>query len=265
MEENRKVIVIAIIVVAVIVVALGIYFLFFHGKGKEAPAVQEVTEKPIQAAEEAGAGVRAPEPIKVALDESDSPVRDLAKGLSSNPDFALWLMSKDLIRKFTAAVDNIAQGQSPRAQVDFFSPKGKFRVIKKKGLIYLDAEDYIRYNPVADAFASLDTKSCVRLYRQLRIPIQEAYAELGYPDQDFNETLTEAIVELLKVPAVQGDIRLEEKVVSYALADPKLENLSEAQKHLLRMGPENVQKIQDKLREFASELGIPAARLPHAR
>ena len=51
-------------------------------------------------------------------------------------------------------------------------------------------------------------------------------------------------------------------MVTYKIADPKLEELSAPQKHLLRMGTENVLKIQDKLREFAIELGIPESELP---
>ncbi len=85
---------------------------------------------------------------------------------------------------------------------------------------------------------------------------------MGYPEEDFDKTLDEAIVELLKVPVVKGEILLESKVISYAMADPKLEDLSEAQKHLLRMGPENVRKIQAKLREIGLALGIPENKLP---
>jgi hypothetical protein len=107
----------------------------------------------------------------------------------------------------------------------------------------------------------LDTRGTVRLYKQLKPVIQEAYKDLGYPDTDFEDTLTKAIVELLKVPVVK-DVLLEKKIISYAMVDPELESLSQAQKHLLRMGPENILRIQSKLREFAQELGIPSRRLP---
>ncbi len=46
------------------------------------------------------------------------------------------------------------------------------------------------------------------------------------------------------------------KVKTYRYVDPKLEALSPAQKQLLRMGPENAQKIQAKLRELAGVLGL---------
>ena len=43
---------------------------------------------------------------------------------------------------------------------------------------------------------------------------------------------------------------------------PQLQELSAAQKQLLRMGPQNVRTVQSKLREIATALGIPASRLP---
>jgi len=265
MEENRKVILGAVIFFILIALGVGIYYVFFREKAKEAPP-SPVSEQPTQASvEKPLVEEKGPRPVEVALDQSDELVRELARGLSSNPQMASWLLSKDLIRKFTAAVDNIAQGMSPRAQVDFFSPQGRFKVIKKKGLFYPNPGSYTRYNPAVEVFLSLNVKGCVQLYRQLEAPIQEAYRELGYPEQKFDDTLILAIIELLEVPVVQTEMLLEESVISYTISDPELENLSEAQKHLLRMGPENVKKIQAKLREFASELEIPVNKLPRPR
>jgi hypothetical protein len=48
----------------------------------------------------------------------------------------------------------------------------------------------------------------------------------------------------------------------FAYADARLENLSAAQKHLLRMGPRNVRIIQQTLHELGVAFGIPADRLP---
>ncbi len=85
---------------------------------------------------------------------------------------------------------------------------------------------------------------------------------MGPPTADFDPVLEGAIVELLKVPVVQGDVELAPSGIVYSFVDPKLEELSAAQKHLLRMGPQNIQAVQKKLREIAQYLGIPATRLP---
>jgi len=266
MEEKKKVIVGVVIVIAVIVIAVGVYYFLLREKPKEAVPAPVAAPAPVQPrVEEPVVKEKAPETIEVELNKSDELLRELTKGLSLSATFPSWMMTKNLIRKFVAATDNIAQGMSPRSQVTFFSPKGRFKVVQKEDVFYVDSADYARYNPAVEVFLSLDSKGCVDLYRKLKAPIQEAYKELGYPNRDFNKTLTLAIIELLKVPVVRGEIRLEERVISYGLSDPKLEALSDAQKHLLRMGPENVLKVQLKLREIATELGISANRIPRSR
>jgi hypothetical protein len=66
------------------------------------------------------------------------------------------------------------------------------------------------------------------------------------------------------VPVVQGEVELAPSGIVYAYVYPRLEEMSGAQKHLLRMGPANVQVIQGKLREIAGYLGIPGAKLPRS-
>lgn len=266
MAENIKVASIAVIIIVLIAISAGVYYFFIYEKPEEIPPVEQVQqEQPAQVPAEELVIEEAPELIQVELDESDDTIRNMAEELSPHPDAASWLMSKDLIRKFVGAVDNIANGLSPRSQIDFFTLEESFKIIEKDGLYYVDHEGYDRYNLVGDVFSSLDSEGWVKLYEQSALLIQEAYKDLGYPEEDFDKTLTAAIVELLKAPVVEGDILLEAKVVSYTMADPELENLSEVQKHLIRMGPENVQKIQAKLREIGLALGIPENKLPQAR
>jgi hypothetical protein len=74
-------------------------------------------------------------------------------------------------------------------------------------------------------------------------------------------------VGLLQAPVVDGDVRVEMggEGIGYRFADAKLEELTPAQKQLVRMGPRNLRIIQDRLRQFALALGIPASRLPAAQ
>jgi hypothetical protein len=256
MEEQKKVVLAGIIFVLLVVVAALIYYFFIYSKPQETtekievPQEQPLIEEKVQQEEEK---IR---PLDVGVDESDDVIRKLAGELSSHPKLAMWLMSEDLIRNFVGAVDNIANGQSPAPQIDFFKPEGDFAALDEVGEYFVDPESYKRYDLVAETFSSLDPDGTVRLYRQLSPAIQEAYKDLGYPDTDFNDTLKKAIMELLEVPLVQESIKLEKKVVTYTMVDSSLENLSSAQKHLLRMGPENVRVIQRQLRSLAMLLGF---------
>lgn len=265
-REYKKILWPGIIVVAIVVIGFGIYYFFLYEKPEEAPVVEEVKkEEPTEIQIEELDKEEVESVIKwdqIELDRSDNLVRESVTKLSSHPQVDVWLKNPNLIRKFVAVTDNIVDGLSPRSFVKFLAPRGRFEVFKKGGSLYLNPHSYIRYNRVADVFASLSTKECVKLYRELKPLIQKAYIQLGYPDRDFQDTLQSAIIELLETPVVEGDIMLERRIVTYMMVDPKLEQLSAAQKHLLRMGPRNVRKVQAKLREIALAFGIPESQLP---
>lgn len=256
MEEQKKVIIAGVIFILLVVAAAIVYYFFIYSKPQESEKTTEIAQQQPIAEEKVQPEEEKIEPLDVSLDESDDLVRKLAGELSSHPKLAMWLMSDELIRKFVAAVDNIANGQSPGAQVDFFKPEGEFKVIQEAGEYFLDPESYKRYDLVAEVFASLNPKGCVTLYKQLTPAIQEAYKDLGYPNADFNNTLKKAMMELLEVPIVEENIELEKEVVTYTLVDSDLETLSSAQKHLLRMGPDNVRVIKGSLRVMAQSLGF---------
>jgi hypothetical protein len=264
--EHKKVLQIAFGIFILLAICAGVYYLWVYKKPPKEAEPVEVS--PVAAAEKESLPGTQPEvPVLplVELDKSDDLVQQLASELSSHPRLIRWLQSKELIRRFVAGVDNIANGLSPRSNIEFFMPDGEYQAIKRDSVYYADPDGYSRYNPVVDVFISLDSQKCVSLFRGLKPLLQEAYRDLGYPNEDFEPTLIKAIVELLNAPVVDGTILLDKRVLSYVMLDPKLENLSEAQKHLLRMGPENVEAIQKKLREMALALGVPEGQLPQMR
>lgn len=271
MKKYKKVILIAIVLIALAGIGFGSYYFLIYQKRPKGPVSlpRKVTKEEKKPSPVPIAKIikkeEKPHEVVLELDSSDVMVRKLAKDLSSHPQLAVWLMNEDLIRRFVAAVDNIANGLSPRFHIEFLAPQGNFQVIKKGGRLYIDPASYKRYNLIVDVFASLDSEGCAKFYDRLKPLFQEAYRELGYPSKDFQEILFKAIIEFLKTPIVEGKILLKKKVITYEMVDPKLEQLSGAQKHLVRMGPQNVRKIQMKLREIALALGIPEDRLPQSR
>lgn len=265
MEENRKVIRIGLtILVVVAVVGALLYYVLEYRKPKiVTPEV--VPSEPVEIVESPKISEEMPEDIltlpRLELDTSDDIIRGLIQDVSSHPRLASWLKTQELVRKFVAAVDNIANGVSPRAQIDFFTPDRPFSASRGR----IAPESFDRYNPAADVFVSLDAVAAARLYRSLKPLIDEAYRDLGYPDRNFRDTLIRAMAELLAVPLVEGHVRVDRQVLSYVYADPELEKLSPAQKHFLRMGRDNIQVIQGKIREIAAALKIPEKSLPRPR
>ena len=255
---------------ALVAVGFGAYVLFLRRQPPPTSPAQEAV--PPAAAPAAPVAPASPEPPAAPgggepesvpattlppLAESDAVVRELAGGLSQHPGLSGWLSGQGLIQRFVAVVDNLAEGTSPRPHLLFLAPEASFQTVTRNGRLYVDPRSYGRYDGVADVLASLDPRAAVGLYRQLQPLCEEAYRELGHPPGRFDDVLAKAIQTLLATPVVEGEIELTPKVVTYAFADPRLEALSPAQRHLLRMGPRNVRLIQGELRALAAALGVP--------
>jgi hypothetical protein len=194
-----------------------------------------------------------------SLDASDGLVRELAQALSSHPLFGAWLGQQDLVRLVVVVVDNIAGGESPRPHLGFAAPKGSFAVVQRSGRVFIDPASYGRYDFFAAGVASLDAPACAELHRKLLPLTEAAYRELGHPQGGFSAGLGRAIAQLLAVPVLEGSVEVQAarrgNRIVHVYADAKLEALTPAQKHLLRMGPANVKRVQAKLRELAAALG----------
>jgi len=130
------------------------------------------------------------------------------------------------------------------------------------GRITTDPASYTRYDEIARVLAALDPEACAALYRRFEPLVDEVHAGLGAPDTPLRDVLGRAAAELLVAPRVIGEPELVFHVNHYRYADPNLERLSGAQKLVLRTGPANARRIQDKLREIALALGVPERDLP---
>ena len=256
-ESNRNMIGIFIALLVIVIAAVA-WWLRPGGEGEPVETVAVVTPAP---APTPTPGLEDRLSLRLAgttLSTSDAVVRELAAGLSANPKLAAWLVNEDLARRFVASVDNIASGVSPQTQLEFLRPAEGFEVDEKGGEIFvIDPSSYHRYDLPAQVFASFDTAGTVALYRELKPLIDEAYAEIGPRGRSFDDRLDAAFDQLLVVPVLEGSVRVNQLVVTYAWADEELEQLSSAQRHLLRMGPENVSLIQSKLGELRAALNAP--------
>jgi hypothetical protein len=194
------------------------------------------------------------------LDQSDALVRQLAGGLSSHPALKAWLATPRLIRGFAAAVENASLGASPSPNLTFLRPREPYRAVARTGPngeeLVPDPASYRRYDSVTEVFTSIDPQAAADVYRRLHGLVQEAYAELGYPDQSFDDALAQAFETLLQTPIPATAPLLERHVNTYRYADPQLEELPPLQKHLLRMGPDHAGRIKAQIRALAAELEL---------
>jgi len=237
-------------------------YVAFRWQPSRAPSTTAAPPAPTAATAPPALGGPA-EPVTIPpLDASDSVVRSLVQALSESPAVMAWLPTNGLIRNFTVVVANIADGATPAKHLKNLRPGSPFRVVERGGDTYVDPRTYDRYNVIADAVTSIDPAAAAKLYGTLKPRIEEANRELGVQNASFDRTLTRAIVALLETPVLDAPPRLKPKGIGYAYADERLENLTAAQRQLLRMGPRNARVIKARLREIALALGIPAAQLP---
>jgi hypothetical protein len=241
----------------IVAAAAAVYFVIGSRRTSEPAAVAPA---PVEQPRALGGSA---EPVVVPpLDESDALVRDLLRAISAHPVTAAWLTTDGLIRNFTVAVVNVAEGNTPAGDLRVLRPSAPFAVAERGDSLVIDPRSYHRYDGVAGAVAATDPAGAARLYATLKPRLEEAHGELGFSGTPFDQTLERAIVLVLGTPVVTDPVRVEPRGIGYAYADPKLENLAPAQKQLLRMGPQNVRSIKASLRDIALALGIPAARLP---
>lgn len=256
-HRNRRFLGIVAILALVIALLGGTYW--YLRRARSAPAAAVATQPA-----DAAVKVRQ-DPAELItlppLAETDPLVRELVSALSSNPVVASWLTTERLIVNFVVVTSKIADGQTPVTELKAVGPVPPFKARTVRGTLSIDPSSYHRYDRYAQAVSALDARGTVRLYETLKPRINEADKSFG-GSGEFNGQLERAIVELLKVPVVEGPVELKMSGIVYAYADPRLEGLSPAQKQLLRMGPDNVRAIQNKLREIAAVMQIPESRLP---
>ena len=254
------------VVVAVLAAAAAVaLYVAFGGRLSPGGTPPAERPKPIAAAVPVQPlGGAAPSIDLPPLNESDALVRQLVRQLSSHPQVAAWLATNDLIRNFTLIVTNIVEGQTLAPVLPALRPSSAFRVTEQSHNLYIDPRSYERYAGFTGAVASIEPAGSAKLYTMLKPRIEEAYVELGHRNTPFDRTFERAIVLLLNTPVQDGLVRVEpgSRGIGYVFAKGPLEALAVAQKQLLRMGPEHARTIQQRLREIALALGIPAERLP---
>jgi hypothetical protein len=177
--------------------------------------------------------------------------------LSAHPTYAALLVSDRLLEQFVLAVDAVAGGYSPRDELGPLRPQRQFLVREADGRLVPAAGTFHRYDLAADVVESISTAGAVDLYRSFQPRLEAIYAEVGWAAESFDTRLRQAVDHLLAVDGLSGAFELEQRAIVYAYADDHLEQLSNAQKQLLRMGPRNMARVVAKLRELRAEMDWP--------
>jgi hypothetical protein len=194
-------------------------------------------------------------PALPPLDQMDPYLRTLLRGLSARPELAAWLATDNLIQQMAWTIDRLSHGQSPAGELRVLAPEGVLSTIRAGRSRRIDESSYARYDGLADAFASVDPAAVATAYRTIRPRLNEAYAALGKTESSVDVAVQQALEVLIDTPIPSGPIVVVEgKGATWAFADPALEALTPAQKHLLRMGPRNAGRVIETLKAVRQQL-----------
>ncbi|MPY26489.1 DUF3014 domain-containing protein [Shewanella sp. YLB-07] len=271
-EKSANTNTLAIVAVAVAaIIAGGAYYYFQAGEPEPVPQpleIADIIEEPLVTVAD------IPEPVieeivetevievepqvqvepLPTLSNSDGYVHkktvEIADGMKIEP----LLVEKDLVRHFVVFVDNLAQGELARKVSPLKAPDRIFTVSDITNKTYLNPDSYHRYDLYANFVANLDEQQLAATYKELTPLLGEAFQELGYGEMSFNQRLLQAIDIMLAAPVIEQPIELDGVSVNYQFVDPQLEALPNAQKLLVRMGPENTKKVKAALRKLKKYL-----------
>lgn len=196
-----------------------------------------------------------PEPVEPdpePLDVSDPAIKSSLQEISTATDDSVnrMIVNEGLLQRFVVSVTNLANDEmAPNHQL-LTPPEQTFRVYSQAGKQWIDAASYKRYTPYVNMLESFESEALLGMYDIYKGDIQDKYAEIGDSDKNFNEVVLDAIDQLLDTPEVPVPVEVYTDSVTYKYTDPRLENLNEPQKQLLRTGPDNMRRIKAKLREI---------------
>lgn len=254
------------ILIIAVVIAIIAGWMFFSGSDDPEPEPEPVAVEPAPPAPEPEPEPEpdtAPEPppepepepiVLPPLDESDAFIREQAAEAAEDDAIQRILGTDQLVRRLTVVIENLAAGGVAREPLAFLAPQEKFKVIRDGERIRLDPAGYDRFDSLADTVTAIPAERAVQLLRTIEPLMGDAYAELGLQDVAVEDRLRTAIELLLETPEVEGPIELQQPAVVYEFADPRLEELKPAQKLLLRMGPDNADRVRERLREIRALL-----------
>ncbi len=215
---------------------------------KAPPPVAEVARSPAEPSEP------APSAALPSLDGSDDLFRTWARQVMGGQNVDAWLSTSGLVRRLVAAVSSASEGESPAMLLPFLAPEGAFEVVDREEQAFVAPSSWARYDGLAAMIAKLDARRAGAALKAMNPLLSVAWREVGRPGTTFRSALSGVLDQLLAVPVPEEVLELVPKGAVWAYAEPSLEALSPVQKHLLRMGPDNVRTVQAKLRELREAL-----------
>jgi len=255
--------------IAAVVVLAALFAIYeFLQSSPPAPAIAQVKVTPQPRAATASAPtasqvIESPQtqPPLPQLANSDDFVLTALADVLENPALMKIFNTDQLIHNIVATVDNLPQQSVTIKTPPFNPPTGRFLTSGTEGHLSISPGNANRYTAYVTLAVYADARKLVQLYVHLYPLFQQAYEELGYPNDSFNDQLNDTLDDLLNTPDIKDPIKLVQPKFFYVYADPDVEALSIGQKIMLRLGRKNIVIVKGKLNEIKQELALHVNQL----
>jgi hypothetical protein len=199
-----------------------------------------------------------PLPVLPSLDESDAWIQQKLPTYTWRKELLKLVINQDMIRRFVVFTDNFSQGNVAYEHSPLIEPSTKFLASEVKNGASSDwkwdESSTRRFTLYVDLLRSFDSETLVQWYFEMKPLIDQAYAELGYPDDNFTDVLHHAITKVLDMEIPKDSLDLVRPSVMFRYKDAEVEALDDADKLLLRLGKENLLVIKSVLLEINERL-----------
>lgn len=161
----------------------------------------------------------------------------------------------DILRRVAAILENASRGEVTRGRFAVIeTPRGRFSVREQGTRYFIDDATYRRYDTVVEALTCIQPKRVALLLRLFEPLLAQAMGEFGLPGADIDAMADAALAEILAVEFPALPIEVVRTNARYRFADAELEEASALAKQLVRVGPDNLARLQRYAREVRAAL-----------
>jgi len=197
-------------------------------------------------------------PILPTLSESDEWLIEKLPTITWRKELLKLVIDDDMIRRLVVFTDNFSQGILAYEHSPLIKPNSSFsaKEINENGEVVIKWDDTSsrRFALYVDLLRSVDSDTLVNWYYELKPLVDEAYRELGYPEEDFTDILQDSITKVLDMEIPKERQELIRPSVMYQFKNPEIEQLDDSEKLMLRLGKENLLVIKSVLLEISEKL-----------
>lgn len=191
-----------------------------------------------------------------ALEKSDPVLKQEVLKFDWQPGLAGLINTEQMVRNLVVTVDNLAQRQLvanhpvvvPLDQPFVATPGQNDQTYQ------IDPAGYQRYEPYVRLLENAAPEQILQLLERYQPLFDQAFGELGYPELNFRQRLKQALQQFLAIEPNTADTTLVRKSVAYTYADPAVEERSDLEKQVIRLGPDNHQRLRVVAQQYLALL-----------